>query len=161
MKNIKGRLTYAVPAIFIFVASLILTLLDAFIPIKIFNFPSAKLSPLFTFIIFNFVCFGVMCIALGLAKKSTWYFFLSGGLFFVSAFFICMQFIIWWISLIIALVIAVIVGLLSYIITDKKVEYIALNDKPEYKDYKERKAEKIEEEAKKEAEEIPEIKSFK
>lgn len=161
MKTMKNRLALAIPAIIIVVAALTITLLDALIPLKLFKFPSESVSPLFTFIIFNFCCFGIMCIILGFINKSTWYFFLSGGLLAVSVFFIVAQFVIWWISLIIALVLAIIIGLLSYIDTDKKTEDIALNSKPEYKDYKERKAEKEAEEAKKEPQEMPEIKSFK
>ena len=72
-----------------------------------------------------------------------------------------MQYIIWWVALVILVVTVMIFPVISIIVCGNKTEDIALNKSEDYKNYEQRKAEKEAEEAAKEPEPLPEIKSFK
>ena len=157
MKLSKKQVAVYVLAIAVLLVSLVITLLDAFIPLKIW------VHPILTFLFCLAIGFGIICLAFGFSKKSPWYFFLSSvllGLAFVYA-FCCSVPEQWWISLIVVAVIWLIFAILSIMSAGNHTEEIALNKSPDYKNYEQRKAEREKAEAEIEPEQLPEIKSFK
>ena len=154
--KIKGKqLALAVTSIIVLIVSLTVMLLDIFVPLAFWT------HPVLNFLFCMFVGFGVICMGLGFSKTSPWYFFLSSILLGLALIYALMQYILWWIGLIIVGVIWCIFAVLSFIVAGNKTEDIALNKSPDYKTYEQRKAEKEEQEANKEPEKLPEIKSFK
>ena len=155
MKLTKKQLAGSIIALLIVLVSLAVTICDWAIPLNIY------VHPVLTFFMCLFGGLGIMCLVYGIIGKSPWYFFLCAVLLGLSGFYIAVNNIAWWISLIIVFAFWVIIGILSYITAGNKTEDIALNKSPEYKDYKTRKAEKEAAEAAAEPEELPKIKSFK
>lgn len=157
MKLTKKQLTLSISSIAILVVSLVIMLLDIFVPLNIW------VHPVLTFLFCLFVGFGVTCFTIGFIEKSSWYFFLSSvllGLAFVYA-FACSLPEYWWISLIIAGVVWAIFAVLSFMSAGSVTESVALNKSEDYKNYEQRKAEREQAEKSAEPEKLPEIKSFK
>ena len=154
--KIKGKqLALAVTSIIVLIVSLTVMLLDIFVPLAFWT------HPVLNFLFCMFVGFGVICMGLGFSKTSPWYFFLSSILLGLALIYALMQYILWWIGLIIVGVIWCIFAVLSFIVAGNKTEDIALNKSPDYKTYEQRKVETEEQEANKEPEKLPEIKSCK
>lgn len=158
MKITKKQLVITLLSILICVVALTFTILDATGTITLWSY---LWHPAFTFLLFAFAGFGIICIVLGVSKKSPWFYFLSAILLGLALFGILIHYLAWWICLIAIIVLWIISALLSFISTGNKTESIALNDKPDYKNYKERREEKLKAEQEKGEEELPEIKSFK
>jgi len=153
----KKQLALSVSSIAILVVSLVVMLLDIFIPIDLW------VHPILTFLFCVFIGFGIMCLALGFSEKSPWFFFLSAillGLAFIYA-FVCSVSEYWWISLVVVAVVWAIFAVLSFMSAGNRTEDIALNKSPEYKNYEQRKAEREKAESEAKPETLPEIKSFK
>lgn len=155
MKITKKQLAVTLIGIAILVVSLVVTLLDALIPLNIW------VHPALTFLFCVFVGFGVLLSVLGFTHKSVFYFFLSSVLLGLALVYALSNYIEWWIGLIVVVVVWAIFGCVSFIANGNKTEDIALNKSPDYKDYKQRKAEKEAAEQAEEKKELPEIKSFK
>ena len=155
MKLTKRQMTGSIIALLILLASLALTICDWAIPLNIY------VHPILTFFMCLFGGLGIMCFVYGLLRKSPWYFFLSAVLLGLSGFYIAVNHLDWWLSIIIVFVLWAIIALLSYMTAGNKTEDIALNKSPDYKDYKTRSAEKAAAEAAEEPKELPKIKSFK
>lgn len=155
MKNSKGKTISYCVSIAILLASLIVMICDWAIPLNLWT------HPILNFFAVLFFGFSILCLVLGILKKSPWYFFLFATLISLVAFYVIIQYVVWWIALIVALVDCLIIALLSLIVAGNRTENIALNNDPEYKDYKTRKAEKEAMEQNAEPEKLPEIKSFK
>ncbi len=155
MKLTKKQLIGSVIALVIVLASLAVMICDWAIPLNIY------VHPILTFLMCLFGGLGLMCLVYGFMGKSPWYFFLSAILIGLSGFYIAVNNLVWWISLIIVFVFWAVMGILSYMSAGNKTEDIALNKSSEYKDYKTRKAEKEAAEAAEEPKELPKIKSFK
>ena len=153
----KKNLILAVLSICILALALTFALVDALVPLNVWT------HPLLNFLFCAAVGFGIIAIYLGFAKSSPWYFFLSAVLLGLAFFYVLVQYISWWICLLIVVVVWVIFGIMSFMRAGNQTEDIALNKSPDYKTFEQRKAE----EAAKKAEEkkaekpLPEIKSFK
>ena len=148
----KSNLVIGVVSILIILASLAFMLCDIFIPIYLWY------HPVLNFLAFILIGFGLLCIVLGVIKKSTFYYFLSVLFLTPAIFYILIQYIKWWIVLIILICLCSVLAILGVILFGNKSESIALNELPDYKNYKERYAEK---QANATQEELPKIKSFK
>lgn len=155
MKKLKSRTISAIISVFILLASLTVMLLDIFVPWRFWT------HPILNFLFCLFAGFGVLNFVLAIMKKSPAYFFLSALLICPASFYVTMQYIIWWVALVILVVTVMIFPVISIIVCGNKTEDIALNKSEDYKNYEQRKAEKEAEEAAKEPEPLPEIKSFK
>ncbi len=155
MKITKKQFFISILSILIFLSSLALMFCDIFIPLNIWT------HPVLTFIFALFVGFGLMTFVLGVIKGTPWYFFLSAVLIGLSGFYVLIQYLKFWIALIILFVFLAIMPVVSIIFSGNKTESIALNKSPDYKNYHERKAEKSTKEKEEPEEELPEIKSFK
>lgn len=153
MKN--KRLVIGLTSIVILIASLTVMLLDIFIPLKLWTHPVLNL------LFCMFIGFGVLSLTLAIKSKSPWYFFLSAILLGLSIFYVLMQYVKWWIALIVLVLMLVIVAIVSVIIAGNKTEDIALNKSKDYKDYEQRREEKLAKEKEERPVELPEIKSFK
>ncbi len=153
MEKSKSRIVSLTISLLILVGALVFMICDWAIPIGLWT------HPLLNFFAFLCVGFGIMSVVFAFLRKSPWFFFLSGGLIAFVGLYVSIQYLAWWISVIIFIFIFAVAALLSLIVVGNKTENIALNDSADYKDYKERKSEKDSEE--KETEELPEIKSFK
>ena len=153
MKISKKSLLLAVVSIAIVVASFVVMLLDALIPIGIW------VHPILTLLLCLFVGFGIMTLVMGFTSKSPWWFMISAILLGLALIYVIANVTpLWWIGLIAVIILWVIVALFSFISAGNKTESIALNKDPEYKDYNERKEEA--KEAPEEKEELPELKRF-
>ncbi len=155
MKITKKQLAVTLVCIAVLVVSLVITLLDALVPLKIW------VHPALTFLFCLCVGFGVLLSVLGFARKSVFYFFLSAILLGLALVYALSNYIDWWIGVIVVAVVWAIFGCVSFIANGNRTEDIALNKSPDYKDYKQRKAEKEAAEQAEEKKELPEIKSFK
>ncbi len=156
MKITRKQLAYGIVSIVILIAALTLTLCDALIPLNIW------VHPVLTFLFALFVGFGLMCLVLGIAKKSAWYLFLAAILLGLSLFYALIHYIKWWLVLIILVVLWLIVSIFCFLIATHKTESIALNKSSDYKNYVQRKEEKAAADKESaEKEELPQIKSFK
>lgn len=156
MSNPKSQKTIYLVSISILIVSLVITLLDAFIPLNIW------VHPILTFLFCLAVGFGILCVVLAFIKKSAWCFFVSSillGLSFIYA-FSCSLKSKWWISLIIVVIVWAILALSSIMHAGNKTEDISLNKSEEYKNYQQRKLEREQAEKEKQEEPLPEIKSF-
>lgn len=153
MEKSKSRIISLSVSLLILVGALVFMICDWAIPIGLWT------HPLLNFFAFLCVGFGITSIVFAFLRKSPWFFFLSGGLIALAGLYISIQYLVWWIAVIIFVFVFVVVALLSLMVAGNKTESIALNDSPDYKDYKARKFEKNSEA--KETEELPEIKSFK
>lgn len=157
MKLKKQRVIIGIVSILILLVSLVITLCDAFVPWDIW------LHPILTFLFCIFIGFGVLCMAMGFAKKSVWFFFISALLIGLALIYAIAMTVgdKWWIGFIIVPVVWAIFGILSVIYNGNRTEDIALNKSPDYKNYEQRKAEKEAAEAAEPEKELPKIKSFK
>ena len=100
---------------------------------------------------------------LAFKNASPWFFFVSAILLGIAAFYVLIQYVAWWICLIIVFVDWGIFAVTSYMVAGNQTENIALNKSPDYKTFEERKAEEKAKEEKEEKPEkpLPQIKSFK
>ena len=155
MKISKKQMAVSIASAAVVLISLALMICDWAIPLNIY------VHPILTFLMCLFIGLGIICIALGFANKSPWYFLLSAILLGLSAFYIVMQYIPWWIALTVVFVVWILAAIFSFISAGNKTEAIALNKSPDYKNYEQRRAEKAAAEAAEEPKELPKIKSFK
>ena len=104
-----------------------------------------------------------MTLVLAFKNRSPWYFFLSVILFGLAALYITLQYIVWWLCLIVIVVLVAVTAITSIMVAGNQTENIALNKSPDYKTFDERKAEEKAKEANEEKVEkpLPKIKSFK
>ena len=156
MKTKKNLIT-AVMSICILALSLVFTLLDALIPLNVWT------HPLLNFLFCIALGFGIMTICFGFIKSSPWYFFLGAILLGLAFFYAFIQYIPWWICLLIVVVVWAIFGITSVMRAGNQTEDLALNKSPDYKTFEKRKAEEKATmgEQEKETKPLPEIKSFK
>ena len=154
MKLSKNGIIVSVVSIVILLVSLVLTLLDVFVPLDLWT------HPILTFLFCIFSGFGLLCLVLGYSKKTAWYVFLGAILFSLAVLYVLLHYVFVWLAILICVVMVAILSVCNLIRSGSKTEF-ALNESESYQDYKQRKAEKKalqEQEAK---EELPEIKSFK
>ena len=155
MKITKSKLILGILAIVIVVSALAFMLCDILIPLNLW------VHPVFNFLFVIFAGFGVICAVVAFINKSSSYFFICAILLGLASFYVLVNYIEWWIAIIIVAVLATIICLLSFITSSNKTENIALNSSPDYKNYEQRKAEEQKLKEKEEVEKLPEIKSFK
>lgn len=107
--------------------------------------------------------FGIFALIKAFASKSPFSFMLSSILLLIALSYCLIDLVNlqWWLVVICAVILAVLISLTSIFVAGNKTESIALNDKEGYKDYEQRKAEKAIAEEETTPEELPEIKSFK
>lgn len=153
MKNQK-KLIVPILSIAILLVSLAIMLCDILVPLSIW------VHPVLTFLFCAFIGFGTLSFALGFIKKSPWFFFVGAILVGLALIYALSNYIAWWITLIVVVVIWIVFAILSFM-SCGSVEDIAKNNNPEYKTYEQRKAENVENNNKKEEKELPKIKSFK
>ena len=149
------KLIIPVLSVAVLIISLAIMLCDIFIPLNFWT------HPVLNFLFCLAIGFGVMCMGLGFARSSVWYFFLSAVLIGLALIYALLQYILWWIGVIVVCVVLIIFSILSIISAGYKTEEIAINKSPKYKNYFQRKEEKEQKEAQAEPEKLPEIKSFK
>ncbi|MBP5466897.1 MAG: hypothetical protein J6Y43_04990 [Clostridia bacterium] len=153
----KKNLVLAVLSVCILALSLAFALVDALVPLEVWT------HPLLNFLFCVLLGFGIMTVYLGFAKSSPWYFFLSSIMLGLAFFYALVQYVPWWICLLIVIVVWAIFGIMSFMKAGNQTEDIALNKSPDYKTFEQRKAEEAaaKAEEKKNAKPLPEIKSFK
>lgn len=151
MKITKKQLIVSIFSIAILITSLIVMLLDIFVPFNLWLHPSLN------FLFCMLTGFGILLLILGVKNSFSWHCFVGLILLSLAIFYVLMQYLAWWISVITVFVVLCVVGLLCFVKTGNKTE-LSLNDDPSYKTYKERKKAVVTSE---ELEELPEIKSFK
>ena len=158
MKITKSQKIIAFSAIALLLVSLALMFVDIFVPEFKFGY-----HPILTFLFCNFVGLGIICLTLGVLKKSSFYFFLSAILLGLSIFyvFIILSLKYWWAGVIVLAAFWFIMSIFCFISGSNKTESIALNDRPDYKNYEQRKAEKEAKKAEEKEKELPKLKSFK
>ncbi len=154
MKITKKQLTISVVSVAILLISLVIMFLDIFVPLNLWTHPAL------TFLLCMTTCFGVLLLVLGFKDSFAWYCFVGAILLSFAVFYVTVQYLTWWICLIVVFVLLCVAGILCFVRSGSKTEF-ALNNDPEYKNYKKRKAEKEITDANKGPEELPEIKSFK
>ncbi len=153
----KKNLTLGILSVCILALSLAFALVDALVPLKIWT------HPVLNFFFGIFTGFGVVAIALAFKKVSPWFFFISAILLGLAILYVTLQYITWWLCIIILVVFFAIFAVMSFMTCGNQTEDIALNKSPDYKTFEQRKAEEREQ-AKTEGKEekpLPEIKSFK
>ncbi len=155
MKITKKQLTIAIVSILVFVGSLTFLLCDLLVPLNLWT------HPVLNFLLMLFLGFGITCLVLAICNRQTWYFFLSTGLLALSVLYITIQYLYFWVVLIITFVFIAIMAIVCFIFARNKTEDIALNKSPDYKNYYQRKAEEEKRKIEQELEKLPEIKSFK
>ena len=153
----KKNLLLGILSICIFVLSLTFAIIDWAVPLKVWT------HPILNFLFALCIGFGIMSFALACVKRSPWYFFLSAILIGLAALYVTLQYIVWWLCLIIIIVFMAVTSITSIMVAGNKTEEIALNKSPDYKTFEQRKAEEKEKEASEEKIEkpLPQIKSFK
>ena len=154
MKNTKSKMCIGVIAIAILVASLVVALLDAIIPLNFWTHTALN------FFFCAFLGFGVLSLTFGIKKKASWFVFFGAILLGLAIFYALFQYLVWWLALIAVIVLWGILVTIGYVVLGNKIEDVD-NNKPEYKNYEQRRAEKLEAENNAEKEDLPEIKSFK
>ena len=153
----KKSIVLGILSVCIIAVALIFTLLDALIPLNVWT------HPVLNFLFCICLGFGIMVLSLAFIKQSTWFFFVSAILFGLSFFYVLIQYIPWWLCLIIVIALWVLFAIMSVMVAGNMTESISLNKSPDYKTFDERKAEEKAKEAETEKPEkpLPEIKSFK
>lgn len=153
----KKNLLLGIIAICIFALSLTFAIVDWAVPLKVWT------HPILNFLLGLAVGFGIMTLVLAFKNRSPWYFFLSVILFGLAALYITLQYIVWWLCLIIIVVLVAVAAITSIMVAGNQTEDIALNKSPDYKTFEERKTEEKAKEASEEKAEkpLPKIKSFK
>ena len=135
MKITKKQLAVSLYSILVIIVALAFALCDFLIPLNIWTHPALN----FLFVLC--IGFGILTIVFGTVKGSPWYFFLSSILFGLALIYVLLQYIPWWIGLIITVSIWIIFAIISFISSGNKTENIALNESDEYKTYAQRKSE--------------------
>ena len=139
MKIVKNRLIFGVISIVILLTSLVITLIDALVPLRLWT------HPILNFFFFMFSMYGIVAFVYGIIKESPWWFFICSILLGLSVFYVLMQYVKWWLALIVVIVVIAVVAILSFVFLGNKTEEIALNESADYKTYKERKEQTKEE----------------
>ncbi len=154
--NTKKIVNYAV-SVGIILISLALTIASA---LGAFEFGS---HAIWLFVLCMTGGFGIFTLVKAFASKSPFSFMLSSILLLIALSYCLIDLVKlqWWLVVICAVILAVLISLTSIFVAGNKTESIALNDKEGYKDYEQRKAEKAIAEEETTPEELPEIKSFK
>lgn len=155
MKISKKQLFVSIASIVVVLISLAVLLCDYLIPIRFWT------HPMLNFLFSLFLGFGIIAFILGLTNKSPWYFFLCSFCVGLSLIYAMLQYLPWWIGLVVVGCAWFVLVMISLITSGNKTEAIALNKQSDYKDYNQRKAENFTEEQNKPQEELPEIKTFK
>lgn len=153
----KKNLLLGIISICILALSLIFAIVDWAVPLNVWT------HPVLNFLLGLAVGFGIMTLVLAFKNRSPWYFFLSVILFGLAALYITLQYIVWWLCLIVIVVLVAVTAITSIMVAGNQTENIALNKSPDYKTFDERKAEEKAKEANEEKVEkpLPKIKSFK
>nr|MBO4517339.1 hypothetical protein [Clostridia bacterium] len=153
----KKNLILAVLSICVLAAALVFALVDALVPLDLWT------HPLLNFLFCIAVGFGIIAVCLGFKNSSPWYFFLSAVLLGLALLYVLLQYLTWWICLLIVVVVWAVFGIISFMKAGNQTEDIALNKSPDYKTFEQRKAEEAAKKAEgaKNAKPLPEIKSFK
>ncbi|MBR0190070.1 MAG: hypothetical protein IJQ23_06765 [Clostridia bacterium] len=153
----KKNLLLGILSICIFALSLTFAIVDWAVPLEVWT------HPVLNFLFGLAVGFGVTTLVLAFKNRSPWYFFLSVILLGLAALYVTLQYIVWWLCLIIIVVLVAVTAITSVMVAGNKTEEIALNKSPDYKTFEERKAEEKAKEASEEKQEkpLPQIKSFK
>lgn len=146
---------YLLSSILIILSALVFCVLDWTL---VLNF---CLHPITNFLFVLFIGFGFLTLILAVKNKSPWFFFVSAIFLGLSAFYVSIFYVVYWVSIIITISLLAVFVILSLIICGSKTEDIALNKSPDYKNYQQRKEEKAILESEKPQEDIPVIKSFK
>lgn len=154
MEKSSKKIILLCTSLAILVLALTFCLLDALIPLNLWT------HPILNFLFVAFAGFGVLSLVYGFKFKSSGYIFLGTILLSLAIFYLFIQFVFWWLSLIIVLFVSVVLSIVSVCCVGNKTEH-ADNKSPDYKDYNQRMLEKEALEQQKEPEELPEIKSFK
>lgn len=157
MKCSKNNLFLAVASTIIIVASIVVMLLDLFIPLNFW------VHPFLNFVFCLFTGFGILFLIKGIMNKSVFNFFVAVVIVGFALFYALINILtseLWWVALLITLSVWLVSAVWSLVFFGNRTEKIALNSSPDYKNYKERKSEK-EKLEKVEEEEIPKLKSFK
>ena len=97
MKITKKQLIISIISILIILFSVALGLLDVIIPLNLWTHP--VLNVLFVL----FVGFGCMCFVLAFLSKSPWYFFLGSILVALAIVYVFVQYLPWWIGVVVAI----------------------------------------------------------
>ena len=132
-------------------------IVDWAVPLKVWT------HPILNFLFGLALGFGIISLTLACIRRSPWYFFLCAILLGLALFYVTVQYVVWWLCLVIILVLMAVTIITSLMVAGNKTEEIALNKSPDYKSFEQRKAEEKEKEAKEEKQEkpLPQIKSFK
>ncbi len=154
MKTSKNKIVISVISIAILLLSLTVILLDVLVPLNFWT------HPILNFLFSLFLGFGVLALTLGMINKSPWFTFVGAILFGLSAFYALIQYIFWWLSLVIVFAMWSILAITNFMRCGSKTEF-AINNEQNYKNYEQRNKEKEKAETTKEPEDLPEIKSFK
>ena len=156
MKLTKNQFIVAICSVAILLISLTVLLLDVFVPLNFWT------HPVLNFLFMLSIGYGVMCLVIGIVKRSSANLFLSAILLGLALLYAFTNLIgKFWVAIIIDIVVFAIIFIAIFMLGANKTESIALNEAEDYKNYKERQKEKAEEEKNKEEEKLPEIKSFK
>jgi hypothetical protein len=148
MKKLSNNVLYGIISLCITLASLVLFVLDWAVPLNIW------IHPVLTLLFALFLGFGLFCVILGISKKSSWFMFLSTILLSLALFYVLIQYITWWVCLIIVVFYAICSSIMSVIVCGNKTEMV---DTDEIIKNGERVAPAVEETK----EELPKLKSFK
>ena len=153
----KNKIINYVLSVAIVLIALVLTIVSA---LGVFEFGS---HPVWLFLLCITGGFGLFALVKAFIVKSPFFFMLSTILLLIALSYCLIDLakLLWWLVILCAVVLAVLICLTSIFVAGNKTENIALNDKEDYKDYETRKAEKLAQENNTEEEKLPEIKSFK
>ena len=153
----KGKIINYVVSVGIVLVALILTIVSA---LGVFEFGSHSA---WLFLLCITGGFGLFALAKAFISKSPFMFMTSAILLLIAVSYCLIDLadLKWWLVVLCAVVLAVLICLTSIFVAGNKTENIALNDNSEYKDYETRKAEKQMAEETAVEEKLPEIKSFK
>lgn len=154
MKISKNKMIVSIVSISILIFSVVVMLLDILIPLNFWTHPALN------FFFCLFLGYSVLSFYFGFKNNAPWFVLLGAVLLGFALFYVVMQYLFWWVGLIVALVLWGIVAILGCVRFFNKTEQV-LNDNSDYKTYEQRKAEKEELEKNIEKEELPKIKSFK
>lgn len=154
MNITKSKAYLSIVSIGILLVSLAILIVDVVVPLNFWT--HAVLNFLFCL----FTGFGFLSLFVGFKNKSAWFIFVGAVLIAMAMFYMFIQYLFWWVALVIAVVFLSITSILDFMFLTNITEQVD-NDNPEYKNYEQRMAEKIEAEKNQDSEELPQIKSFK
>lgn len=155
MKISKKQLSVVIISLLILVCASVLLVLQYALP---FDFMT---HPILNFIFVLACGFGLLTLILAIINRSSFKYFITATLFSLAIVYIFVQFAFWWVGLILAVVVSVILSLIGFVSVGSIDTSLAENNAPDYKNFEQRQAEKEEKEQSEEKKELPKIKSFK